>query len=430
MKVNKKELKNSQVELEVEIPWEDLEKKLSRGAELLSQQVKIDGFRPGKAPFEVVKDKLGEIAIINEAAQIVLEESLPRAIKEAELAEHSLLGYPEINIIKLAPNNDFVYKATLTFLPEIKLGKYKDLGIKPRKIEADDKEIEKILKEWQEMRATEVIANREVCDGDKVIIDINMFQGKVPVEGGQSKDTAVIIGKDYIIAGFDKKLLGAKKGDERSFSLPYPEDFHLKNLAGKMVDFKVKIKDVYERQLPKIDDKFAVSFGFKSVLDLRKYLRDSILKHKKQEARQAIEKEIIESIIKNSSFGDLPESLVTAEVNEMINELRSHVESQGGKFDDYLKSIKKTREQLILELTPEAIKRLKAALILRELAQKEEIKISEEEIKAQIERMLAQARTPEEKEKINSPEFHNHLGNSLLSQRIVEKLYEWNVAKE
>ncbi len=427
MKVNKKELKKSQVELEVIVPWKDLEKKLHQGAENLSKHVKIDGFRPGKVPFEVLKERLGEMAIINEAAQIVLGKTLAKAIKEAGLKESELLGYPDVNIIKLAPNNDFIYKIIVTLVPKVELAPYKNLNIKKREIKVKEEEVEKIIKEWQEVRATEVIANREIKKGDKVIVDIDMFLNKVPIEGGQSKDTAVIVGKNYIIPGFDKHLIGARKGDEKKFQLPYPEDFHLKNLAGKLVDFVVKIKEVYERQLPKVDDKFAISFGFKDVFEMKKYIRDAVQKQKEREAREAIEREIMEAIIKKSKFGDFPDSLVNTEVNEMINELKTGVERQGGNFDDYLKSINKTRDQLMLDLVPEAIKRIKAALVLREISKKENIKIFEKEIEEQIELIRNQARSEKEKEHINSPSFRDHLANALLSRKILEKLYEWNV---
>ena len=118
----------------------------------------------------------------------------------------------------------------------------------------------------------------------KFLVDIEMFMDKVPVEGGQTKDLAVIIGKNYFVGGFDKELLGAKTGEERKFSLPFPDDHHQKNLAGKMVDFQVKIASVYKRELPEINDEFAVGFRFKDLADLKKTLSENILADRTHQA--------------------------------------------------------------------------------------------------------------------------------------------------
>ena len=235
MNVSKKDLEKSRVELTVKLPWSDFEKYLEKGAKVLSEKIKVEGFRPGKAPVDVLKQKVGEIAILEEAAYIAINKTLDDAIKQGVEDASTAVGQPNVNITKLAKDNDLEYKIEVAVLPEVKLGKIKDLGIKTDKTEVKKEEIEKTLEQLTEMRIQEKIVSREVKDTDKVLVDIAMTQDKVPVEGGQSKDVAIIVGKDYLIPGFDKNILGAKKGEEKTFSLPFPKKNNQKNLNGKMV---------------------------------------------------------------------------------------------------------------------------------------------------------------------------------------------------
>ncbi len=302
-------------------------------------------------------------------------------------------------------------------------------------MEIKDEEIEKTLKDLQEMRVKEAVVDRGIKDNDKVILDIGMYLDKVPLEGGQNKDTAVIIGKDYIIPGFDKKLLGTCKGETREFNLPYPKDYHMKNIAGKMVEFKVTIKDVYKRELPALDDQFAKGLGLKKFDELKDNIKKSIKVQKESENKQRVEKEMLEKIIAKSRFGDIPEMLVDHEAKAILAELEQTVTSQGGKFEDYLSSINKTQDQLTLDLLPEAVKRVKISLLIREVAQVEKIKVKEEEIENYTKDMKkyyenAAKTMPEAKEmleKINTPEHKNYVVNVLASRKVVDKLSEWNI---
>ena len=191
------------------------------------------------------------------------------------------------------------------------------------------------------MRVKEVLIERAIADKDKVLVDIEMFLDKVPVEGGQGKDAAIIVGKDYVVPGFDKKIIGAKKDDVREFELPYPENFHMKNLAGKMVDFRVKIKEVYARELPELNDEFAATFGLKKIDELKENVKKSVVEQKEKEAEQVLEKEILEKILETSRVNDLPELLIEHESHNMMHELEHTITDQGGKFEDYLASLKK-----------------------------------------------------------------------------------------
>jgi len=428
MQITKKPLAKSQIELTVELTVEEFKPYIEKGVKKLSEEMKIEGFRPGKAPFEVVKQKVGEITILEESARIAINKTVEGALKEN--TDEQIVGQPQVDIIKLAPGNPLEYKITFSVLPEVKLGNYKDFKIKKEKAETTDEETNKIIDDLREARAKEVITDREIKEGDKAIVDIEVFLDNVPIEGGQGKGTAVIIGKDYLIPGFDKKLIGAKKDEAREFSLPYPKDHHQANLAGKMVQFRVKTKEIYERQVPEINDELAKNFGLKNVEEMKKNIKESLEQEKNQKAEQEAEIKIFDKILEKTKFGDIPEVLIDHEAKTMIAELEQTIVSRGGKFSDYLASINKTNEQLTLDLLPNAVKRVKTALIVRQIALEEKIKVSEKEIDEKIEELLKQYKGyAKVEERVKEPAYRGYLENSLTNKKILDKLKEWNLEK-
>lgn len=427
MNVTKKDLEKSQVELTVELTAEEFKPYLPKGAERVSQEVKIEGFRPGKAPYDVIKNKVGEMAILEEAARMAIDKTIGQAIKENE--DRQIIGQPQINITKLAPDNPIEYKIVLTILPEVTLADYKNIKVKTTAVEVKDEEVEKMISELKEMRVKEVVSDKPAKDGDKLLVDIEMFLDNVPVEGGQGKGTAVILGKDYIIPGFDKNLIGAKKEETKEFQLPYPKEHHQKNLAGKMVDFKVKINEVYDRQLPELDEEFVKNFGLKSVDELKTNIKKSLLTDKKQREQNKCERELLDKLIEKSKFGEIPESLLDHESKVMVSEFEYGVESQGGKFADYLSHIGKTREQFVLDLLPEAMKRVKSSMAIRKISEAEKMEVTKEEIDKAVEDLIKQFSGKEKnlEEKVNNPAYREYLANSLSSRKVIDKLKEWNV---
>ena len=426
MNVQKKDLGKSQVELIVELTFEEFLPYINRGVVKVSQEVKIEGFRPGKASYEILKSKVGEMAILEEAARIAINKTIDQVIK-GQVTEQ-LVGQPQIDITKLAPNNPLEYKATIIILPDVELGDYKNAKVKLAKFEVEDREVKKIIKHLQETRCVEKISEEAIKLGDKVIVNIEMFIDKVPVEGGQGKVTAVIIGEDYVVPGFGNKLIGAQRSDVREFSLPYSNDFYQTHLAGKLVDFRAKVEEIYQRELPEVDGEFAKTFGLSSVSELEGNIKKSILAEKEQEEKQKIEKIMMEKIINQAKFGDLPELLINHEAEVMMSELEYGVTSQGGKFDDYLSHLKKTKNQLMLEVLPDAIKRVKVSLVIRAIAHTEKITATDKEIEAEVEKLLKQYGSKDDvRERINSQAYKDYLVNNLTGKKVIEKLKEWNI---
>ena len=429
MNVQKKDLAKSQIELTIELTVEEFKPYIESGAEKISRDLKIKGFRPGKIPYEVLKQKISEMTILEEAARIAINKTLEQVIRDHVVGQP--IGQPQVNITKLAPDNPMEYKVVTALLPEVILADYKNVKVKQEKAEVKDEEVDKMIKQLQEMRVKETIANREVKNGDKVIVDIEMFLDKVPVEGGQGKNTGIVVGKGYIVPGFGKKLIGAKKNDVREFSLPYPKEHHQQNLAGKLVEFKVKIKEVYQRELPEINQEFVKNLGLNSVDQFKENIKKSLFFEKQQSAEQKAELEMLDKIIAKTKFSDIPEILVNNEAQTMMAELEASITKRGGKFEDYLNHLKKTRDQLTLDMLPDAVKRVKTSLLIREIANTEKIKVEDKEVEQELEKLLKQYKDEKDniKEKIKSPAYKEYTKNLMNSRKVIERLKEWNISK-
>jgi trigger factor len=430
MNVTRKDLEKGQVELSVELSVEEMTPLMEKGAESLSKEVKIEGFRPGKAPLSVLKQKIGELAIMEEAVKISLNKNIYKIIDE-NLKDKEVVGQPEVEITKLAPNNPVEYKIKVSILPEVKLSKYKDLNLKQEKLVVKEEEVNKIINDLLEMRAKETISDKSIEKGDKVIASVNLFIDNVPVEDGQNPEVTILTGKNYFVDGFDKNIVGLKKGDKKEFSLVYPEKHYNKNLAGKLVDFKVEIKEVYQRELPELNDDLAKIFQFKNVAALKENIQKTVEIQKQREDDQKMEIKLLEKIVEDSKFGDIPESLVKNEASLMMKEMESSIASQGGSFNDYLQSINKSQDQLMLEILPNATKRVKSALILKEIAKEEKMSISEAELSKEIESTKKRyEKSPEAIKNIESPHYKAYLENSLLNQKTIDSLKKWNILKD
>jgi trigger factor len=427
MNVEKKDLEKGEIELTVTAEWEELLPFIDQAAESVSKEVKLEGFRPGKASLEVLKQKGYEMPVLEEAARRLINKQAYEVIKE-NVSEEKAIGQPEIGINKLAPDNPLEYKIKILVLPDVELGDYKDLGIKQEKVEISEEEVNKTLNDLVDMRAQEKVSTEPVKDGDKVIASVNLFLGNVPVEDGQNPEVTILMGKDYFVEGFDKNLIGSKKGDEKEFNIKYPSNHWNKKLAGKLVSFKVKIKEIYKREKPEINDELAKMFRFNNLDQLKENLKKSIEEQKKKEISQKTEGEVLNKIIEGSKFGEIAEGLIKNESEMMIKEMEQSVTSQGGKFEDYLKNIGKSEDQLKLEMMPNAVKRVKSALILKEIAKKEKIEVSDEEINKEIEALKKQyADNPDAIKNISTESYKSYLANFLLNQKILSSLKEWNI---
>lgn len=429
MQVNTQE-KKSQLELTVELSTEEFQPYILEGARRIASEIKIPGFRNGKAPYDLIKAKVGEMTILEEAARVAINRTIDEAIKKGA-DEKMVVGQPQVDISKLAPGNPLEYKIKLTLLPKTVISRYKELNIKQKAPKIPEAQIDRTLDQLREANVQKSPSLEPVKMGDLVIADIHISVDKVPVEGGQGHGVNIILGKDYLVPGFDQQLLGANIGQELKFQINYPADHYQKTLAGKLVDFKVVITEVMHRRLPELDDQLAKSFGFEKLSDLKKNIAESLAAEQKKQLDHQTEAEMFEELIKLADIEELPETLINRETEVMLDELQHNLSQNGGNLDDYLNNLKKTKEQFVLEILPQAIKRVKTALIVNEVTRLEKITVTAEEIDKELGQLKKHYQDNQEiLKRLSTPGYKDYLANALVSNKTVRALRDWNIAIE
>lgn len=434
MKYEINKLPNSEVEISVGIPLEEMEPHIKCASILISEENEIEGFRKGKAPYGIVKNRFGELAIYERAADLAVRKTYPELIYGIKNQESGIknsltpIGKPEIIITKLAPGNELQFKVKFAVLPEVTMPDYKDIA---RRIARDKKEIAVSNKEIQdalnwicESRATLIATNRAAQKGDGVEIDFETRQGGVKIESGKSQNHPLILGRGKFLPGFEENLIGMKTGEEKSFTLVAPENWHEKSMAGKVFDFSVTMKSVQERKIPEMNDEFAKNLGNFSSLDaLETNIKEGLTHEKTDKEKQRMRYRVIEEIAKESKM-DIPKTLISSELEKMIDELKSGVENMGMKWEDYLVHVKKNMEELKKEWRKEAEGRVRIALCLQEIVAMEKIAVSEEEVTERAHKFLEQYRsTKGTAENAIDPEaLREYTKNVLTNEKVFESL--------
>ncbi len=418
-----KKLEKSVVEIEVEVSAEEMKPFLVKAANRISEKAKIDGFRPGKASYEVIEQKFGAMAIMEEALDSIISKTYFEAVTKDDLMT---IGQPEIKVEKMAPGNPLVYKAKATILPKVKLGDYSKIEIKKEKVNVKPEQADRLIDDLRKMRATHAPVERAAASGDRLEIDFEVLMDNVLIDNGSHKKYPITIGEGRFIPGFEEQLVGLKVGDEKSFDLKFPENYYEKNLGGKLATFKVKCLAVMEEKLPELNDEFAgaISGGkFKDVAELKKNVLENIEEEEQHKLDNKIENDLLDKMIEISEFEEIPEMLIDGEAHKMVHELADNVERQGMKFDDYLTSIKKTHDDLEKDFFPQAEKRVKASLITREVYQAEKIEVTPEELAQEIEVLAGTYKNdPEIKARLASEEYQDYLSNMIGNRKVMEHL--------
>ncbi|MBU1164819.1 trigger factor [Patescibacteria group bacterium] len=421
MQISTENLPKGQLKITIELTTDELKPHLERAAFLISKESKFDGFRPGKAPYDVVVKNVGQEKVLQEAIEPAVQKTFVKAINDKKIIT---VGSPQIDIIKMAPNNPFIYTATVSLLPKVEMGDYKNIKIKEKEVNVSDDELDKALKNLAKMRHTEALVDRAIKKDDKVEINFKSFLEKIPVEGGAQEKFPLVVGENTFIPGFEDQLIGMKAGQEKKFQLRFPKEYHDKNLSDKLVDFEIIVNAVYEVKLPQLNDDFAKGIGnFKNIEELKTQLKDNLKHEAKHKEERRVEEEMIQSLIKIAKFDDIPELLINNELQKMIAELEQNIKNQGMNFEDYLNHIKKKRDDLMIDFAPQAIERIKSALIVRQVAQDQKIEVTDNDIDEEIKRLeTAYAGNEELKKQIQSPHYKDYLKNMLASKKTLDSL--------
>ncbi|MFH1656701.1 MAG: trigger factor [Candidatus Nealsonbacteria bacterium] len=419
MKTQIKKIPESKIELEIEIPADEFNKFFEQATKNIIKDIEVQGFRKGKAPKEIVEQKAGKGNILADAADLAVKEIYPKVLSENKIEP---ISQPEIEVLKLAENNPFIFRAKTSILPEIELGDYKKIAeqIERKQVSVTDEEIKNALIWLQKSRAKFVIKNTPAEKGDFVEIEYWSPQIKELSKEKPRKDS-FIIGEAHFIPGFEEHLIGMKTEDkEKEFSLDFPADYPEKELAGTKADFNVKVILIQKVELPEINDEFVKTLGqFENLEGLKKNIKEGIMGEKEKAETHRVRDEILSKISEASNF-ETPKVLIEREQLGMMDNLKREVsEKLNIPLKDYLEKIKKTEEEIYKSFEQEAIKKIRNFLIAREIGEKENVQVSDDEVREEMNTILKQHPTTEkDSEKIDMERLKDYSREVLRSEKI------------
>ena len=393
MEFKLRELPKSKIEIEVEIPTQEWDEFLNEAIKDLSKNLKIEGFRPGHIPRNIIEREVGTGKILERAADLAVNKTYLNIINKENI---EVLGRPQITIQKIAFENPLVYKAEVVVMPKVELPDYEAIAkSEPKKlkneIKVKEKEIEQAVNWLSKSRAKYTNVEREARKGDRLEIDFSAYGGQnseSPQKIDEAKNYLFIFGEGKFIPGFEKQIENMKVGEEKEFNLVFPTDYPKKELVGSPVNFKVKIKNIQKVEIPEQNDEFAKSLGnFENLIALKQNIKEGILLEKERKEKEAWRIKTIKEIAKKSKI-DIPDILVESEIEKMLEELKESVLNMGLEFDKYLEQIKKTRDELRKDLVKLAEERICVALVLNQITKERNIEATEEEIEAEINKIL------------------------------------------
>ncbi len=420
MNVTENKLPKSQIELAFELSTEEVKPYLEKAARKIANEREFPGFRKGKATYDIIKQNLGEMAIYQRALDLIVVDTYFKEIADRNI---ETIGYPSIDIVKLAPENPIIYKAVADLMPTVEACDYKAMSVEKKKISVDKDQVDKVVNNLRKFQAKETLEDRPAKAGDKVEVDFDVFQDNVPIEHGKQQKYPLVIGEEKMIPGFEDNLIGMKAEEEKTFGLSFPKDYHNKMLQGKKCEFKVKMNNVYKYELPELNDEFAKSLGMESLEKFNSQIEQNLRDEASQKEEQRVEIEMLEKLVDRSKFSDIPEKLVNHELDKMIGELEANIAREGMVFDDYLKSINKDIGQMKIDFTPQALKRAKLSILTREVAKKENISVSEKELAEEIEKTKKMyADNPEIIKNLETEGYKQYIENVLANRKVIEVL--------
>lgn len=413
---------DNQVTLKITASSDQIKHALEHTYDHYRPKVKASGFRAGKAPDNIVAREIGDEAIQAET----LEHTMSHAYSDA-VAEHNVapIDQPKINLIKWVPYETLEFEAVIEIMPPIKLPDYKKIKKAKKAVKVEQSKIDEMVEDLRRRVAKRIPALDAAAMGDEVKFDFEGKKNGEIVEGAVSKNYTLKLGSNTFIPGFEEELVGVKVGDEKSFEITFPKDYHEKSLAGQPVVFKVNIHEVTRLKLPDVNDEFAGEVGpFKTVAELKNDIKDQLTVEAEEAAKREYENELLEDIASKVSFA-VPERMASQQLERMKSEISQRLMSSGMNLDQYLEMQGKTQEELEKELRPDAEKRVLLALLLQEIAQAEKLTVTDDEIDTEIEALRMRYTDPKMQEQLNSHEVRNDIFNHLLTGKTIAKLVEY-----
>ena len=409
----------SKMVLEIEVPPDEVDRHFATAYRHVAERTKVPGFRPGKAPRNVIDRFVGRGSVLAEAIDHLVSDSYDKALDQTDVIP---IDQPQVDIdpAALSEGQAITFTATVPVRPEVELGAYTDYPF------SLDDQVAQVIEELREQQATlRPIDGRGAQKGDIASVK---FAGTIdgePFDGGSADRLPLVIGEDRMIPGWEDNLVGLSIGETKRFDITFPDDYRVEELRGKEAHFEVELLDLREKILPDLTDDFATSVGeVETVDELRAEIRDAMEKRAEAEGRHNFGDRIIDFATSNANV-ELPEVMVSNEIEIMRDELQTRLAQQRIGLEQYLQLSKQTPDELTAELREPATRRVKTLLVLSAIAEKEGVDASDEEIDAEIAEQLARYDNDAKlSEYLNSRRGRSYLRMTLRNRKLVDTLSE------
>ena len=385
MSLQVEKLENNTAKLTIEVEASKFDKAIQKAYQKNKNKFNISGFRKGKVPYAMVEKMYGAAVFYEDAANELISGAYAQAAEESGL---EIVARPEINVTQIEKGKPFIFEAEVTTKPEVKLGKYKGIKVEKADVTVTDEEVAEELDKVKEQNARLVAADdKAVEDGDQTTIDFEGFVDGVAFEGGQGEDYPLTIGSHSFIDTFEEQLIGKKVGEEVEVNVTFPENYQAKELAGKPAMFKVTIKEIKVKEYPELDDDFAQDVSeFDTLDEYKEDIKKNLTEKKEKEAEAEKESKVIEAIVNDAEM-DIPEKMVEAQAEQMLEEFAQNIAMQGISFEQYLQFTGATVDQMKEQVKPQAQARVESSLVLEAVVKAENIEATEEEVEEEIKEM-------------------------------------------
>ena len=385
MSLQVEKMEKNMAKLTIEVSAEDVEKAMQSAYQKAKGRISIPGFRKGKAPRKMIEQMYGKGIFLEDAVNALIPEHYSKALGECEL---EIVSQPKIDLVQTEPGKALIFTAEVAVKPEVTLGEYKGVEVPKSEIEVTDEEVDAEVKKEQEKNSRTInVEDRAAQLNDIVTIDFEGSVDGVPFDGGQATEYPLTLGSNTFIPGFEDQLVGAKVGDDVDVKVTFPEEYQVKELAGKEAIFKCAVKKIEAKELPELDDDFAKDVSeFDTLAEYKEHVKTNLVEKKENEAKHAKEDAAVDKIIENAQM-DIPEAMLETQCRQMLDDFSRRMQSQGLSMDQYFQFTGMTAEKMMEDMKPQALKRIQTRLVLEKVAEVENIQPTEEEVNEEISKM-------------------------------------------
>lgn len=385
MSLQVEKLEKNMAKLTIEVGADELEKAIEKAYQKQKKQISIPGFRKGKVPRQMVEKMYGKEVFYEDAANELIPDAYDKALSECE---EDIVSSPKIEVTQIEAGKPFVFTATVALKPEVKLGKYKGLKIDKIDTQVTEEEIDAQLNKERENNARNItVEDRPVKDGDMTTLDFEGFVDGVPFEGGKGENYPLTIGSGAFIPGFEEQLVGAEIGKEVEVNVTFPEDYQAAELKGKAAVFKCTVKEIREKELPKLDDEFASEVSeFETLAEYREDVKKNLAEKKEKDAKNAREDAAIKAAVEVAEM-EIPDAMLETQQRQMVDEFAQRITMQGLSMEQYFQFTGTNYQKMVEQVKPQALERIKSRLVLEAIAAAEKIEATEEDYEKELETM-------------------------------------------